>query len=93
MVKNSPATAGDIRDAGLNPQWTLSFPGGTCGKEFTCHCRRHKRRGFEPSVGQIPWRRARPPTLVFLPEEFHGQMSLARYSSWGHKELDTTEAT
>ena len=23
--------------------------------------------------------------------EFHGQRSLAGYSSWGHKELDTTE--
>ena len=27
----------------------------------------------------------------FLPGEFHGQRSLAGYSSWGHKELDTTE--
>ena len=30
-------------------------------------------------------------TLVFLPGEFHGQRSLAGYSSWGCKELDTTE--
>ena len=28
---------------------------------------------------------------VFLPGEFHGQRSLAGYSPWGHKELDTTE--
>ena len=28
---------------------------------------------------------------VFLPGEFHGQRSLAGYSSWGHKESDTTE--
>ena len=28
---------------------------------------------------------------VFLPREFHGQRSLAGYSPWGHKELDTTE--
>ena len=28
---------------------------------------------------------------VFLPEELHGQRSLVGYSSWGHKELDTTE--
>ena len=33
------------------------------------------------------------PTLVFLPGESHGQRSLAGYSSWGHKESDTTEAT
>ena len=30
---------------------------------------------------------------VFLPREFHGQRSLAGYSPWGHKELDTTEVT
>ena len=29
--------------------------------------------------------------LVFLPGEFHGQRSLAGYSSWGHKQLDMTE--
>ena len=29
--------------------------------------------------------------LVFLPQEFHGQRSLAGYSLWGHKQLDTTE--
>ena len=28
---------------------------------------------------------------VFLPGEFHGQRSLADYSSWDHKESDTTE--
>ena len=31
------------------------------------------------------------PTPVFLPRKFHGQKSLAGYSSWGHKELDMTE--
>ena len=33
------------------------------------------------------------PTPVFLPEESHGQSSLAGYSPWGHKESDRTEAT
>ena len=33
-----------------------------------------------------PWRRERLPTPVLWPGEFHGL-----YSSWGHKELDTTE--
>ena len=28
---------------------------------------------------------------IFLPGELHGQRSLAGYSPWGHKELDTTE--
>ena len=31
------------------------------------------------------------PTPVFLPEKSHGQRSLAGYSSWDRKELDTTE--
>ena len=30
---------------------------------------------------------------VFLPRESHGERSLAGYSPWGYKELDTTEAT
>ena len=29
------------------------------------------------------------PTTLFLPEEFHGQRSLAGYSPQGHKESDT----
>ena len=33
------------------------------------------------------------PTPVFLPGEFHGHRSLAGYSPWGNKELDTTEHT
>ena len=31
------------------------------------------------------------PTPVFLPGKSHGQRSLAGYSLWGRKELDTTE--
>jgi len=34
------------------------FPSGTSGKEPTCQCRRHKRCGFDPWVGEVPWRRA-----------------------------------
>ena len=50
-----------------------------------------RRCGFDPWVGKIPWRRAQPPTPVFLPGESHGWRSLADYSPWGHKESDTTE--
>ena len=54
--------------------------------------RGHSRRpGFHPWVGKTPWRREWEPTPVSLPGEFHGQRSLAGYSPWGHKELDTTE--
>ena len=56
-----------------------------------CQCRRHKRHRFNPWVGKIPWRRAWQPTPVFLPGEFHGQRSLAGYSSWNHKESEMTE--
>ena len=40
-----------------------------------------------PRSGRSPGQ----PTSVFMPGEFHGQRSLAGYSSWGLKELDTTE--
>ena len=57
----------------------LSFPCDSAGR-IRQQCRRP---GFDPWVGKTPWRRERLPTLVFWPEEFH--------SSWGRKELDTTE--
>ena len=47
----------------------LSFPGGDSGKEPIYQSRRHKRRGFDPWVGKIGWRKARQPTPGFLPEE------------------------
>ena len=46
---------------------------------------------FDPCVGKIPWRKEQLPTPVFLPEEFHGQRSLASYSPWDCEELDTAE--
>ena len=52
-----------------NPNWSRSFPGGTSGKEPAYQCRRHKGCVFDPWVGKIPWRKARQPTLVFLPGE------------------------
>ena len=42
------------------------YPGGASGKEPACQCRTHKRCGFDPWVGKIPWRRDRLPTPVFL---------------------------
>ena len=38
-----------------------------------------KRRGFDPWIGKIPWRRAWQLTPVFLPGESHGPMSLVGY--------------
>ena len=69
------------------------LPRWNSGKEFTCQCRNHKGRGFDPWVRKTPWRREWQPTPVFLLGESHGERSLAGYSSWGCKELDTTENT
>ena len=68
-----------------------AIPGGVSGKESAHQCRRCKRRGFDPWVRKIPWRRKWQPTPVFLPGEPPGQRSLVGYSSWGHRELDITE--
>ena len=73
--------------------WIRGFPGGTSGKEPTCQCRRWKKHGFNPWVGETPRRRRWQLIPVFLPGESQGQRSLAGYSPRGHIELDTTEAT
>ena len=54
-------------------------------------CLPSRRHEFDPWVGTITWRRESQSTPVFLPEEFHGQRSLAGYSPWHHKESNTTE--
>ena len=69
----------------------MGFPSGTSGKEPACQCWRHKRCGFNPWVGKIPWNRKWQPTPVFLPEESHGQRNLLDNSPWGHKESDMTK--
>ena len=67
------------------------WPVADSAKESTCSCRRYKRHGFDPWVGKIPWRREWQSTPVFLPEESHGQRSLAGYSPWSPKEVNMTE--
>ena len=42
-----------------------------------------------PSI-YIRWRRKWQPSPVLLPEEFHGQRSLASCSPWDHRGLDST---
>ena len=39
------------------------------------------------------WKRKWQPTSVFLPGESQGRGSLVGFRLWGHRELDTTEAT
>ena len=42
-------------------------------------------------VEKVHWRRKQQPTPEFLPEDSHGQRSLAGYSPWSPKESDRTE--
>ena len=46
---------------------------------------------LDPWVRKISWKREWQPPPVFLPGESYGQRSLVGYSTWGYKELDTTE--
>ena len=62
-------------------------------KESACLYRRCKRAELDPWVGKISWSRKWEPTPVFWPGKFHGQTGLESYSSWSHKESDTTECT
>ena len=71
----------------------MGFPGGASGKEPACQLRRHRKHGFSPWVGKVPWRRTWQPTPVFLPGESQGQRSLAGCSPRGHTEPDMTEHT
>ena len=65
--------------------------GWLSGKESACQCRKRKRCGFDHSVRKSPWSRKWQPTPVFLSGKSHEQRSLAGYSPWSHKELETTE--
>ena len=47
--------------------------------------------GWIFGLGRFPWRKKWQCSSVFLPRKFHGQRSLEGSSSWGRKELDTTE--
>ena len=67
----------------------MGFPGGS-GKEPTCHCRRCKRRVFDPWVRKISWSRKWQTGSIFLPRKVQGQGSLGGYNP-RITELDTTE--
>ena len=54
-------------------------------------CLQCGRRGFDPWVGKIPWRRKRQSAPGLLPGKSHGQRSLVGYSPWGRKESEMTE--
>ena len=64
------------------------FPGDSDDKESTCNARY---LGSIPGLRRFPWRREWLPTPLFGSGELHEQRSLAGYSSWGRKELETAE--
>ena len=64
------------------------FPGGWDGKESTCNV---GDLGSIPGLGRPPGGGHGSPLQYSCLENPHGQRSLAGYSPWGHKALDTTE--
>ena len=65
----------------------MDFPSGSDSKESACNA---GDPGSIPGSGRSPGK-GNGPTPVFMPGKFHGQRSLAGYSSWDHNESDTTE--
>ena len=62
----------------------VRFPGGLDSKESTYQCRR---LGFDPWVGKIHWRRAWPPTPVFLSGESPWTKMPGRLQSMGSQRV------
>ena len=83
---------GDLPDSGIKHA-SLTSPaladgffttstGGSSGKENTCNARKIRDVGLMPESERFHWRRKWQPTPVFLPGEFHGDMSLGHYHPW-----------
>ena len=68
-----------------------SLTGAVSGQSPACQCRRRKRRGFNPWIRKIPWRRTWQSTPVYLPGVPHGWRCLVGYSPWGPKASNMTE--
>ena len=62
----TPLTLSRVFALWATPPPPSTLTGGPSGKEPASQCRRHKRRGFDPWVRKIPWRRAWQPTSLFL---------------------------
>ena len=66
----------------------LGFPCGSDGTESAC---KMEDLGSIPGLGKSPGGGNGNLLQYSCLEHFHGQRSLASYSPWGRKELDTTE--
>ena len=64
----------------------MGFPGGSDGKESDCNEPR-----FNPWSGRSPGEGNGNPLPMFLPGKSYEWKSLAGFTPWGHRELDTTE--
>ena len=71
--------------------WENGLPWWLSGKESACRRRRHRRCGFDPWVGKMPWRGKWQPVLISLSRRSHGQKSLVGYRPRGCQESDTAE--
>ena len=69
-------------------QVLFGFPGSSEGKESSCNARD---LSLIPGLGRSPGEGNGNPLQNSCLENSHGQRSLAGYSPWGHKELDTAE--
>ena len=93
VCKKSVCNAGDpgsIPGSGRSPGEGIGYPLQYTWASLVAQLVKNppecRRPVFDPWVEKIPWRRKRLPTPVFWPGKLDGL-----YSSWGHKELDTTE--
>ena len=66
----------------------MGFPGGPSGKESACNA---GHMDTIPGLGRSPGGGHGNPLQYSCLEKPHGQRSLAGYSPWGRRELDTTE--
>ena len=80
-----------LRDWTINKFYVIlmeNTAGGARGKEPICHCRRHKRQGFNLWIGKILWRRAwqhTPASCLKNPIPGSLQLIVARdWSNWAH---------
>ena len=82
VIKNPPASAGDLRDVGSIPGSGQS-PGGEHGNPLQYSC-------LENPMDRGAWW-AKVHGVAKSLENPHGKRSLVGYSPCGHKESDTTE--
>ena len=69
------------------------FPGGAVGENSPANTGGPRDMGLIPRLGRSPGGGNGNPLQYSCLEKVHAQRSLAGYSPWDHKELDTIEHT